>query len=1076
MNVLSIKFKCILFLSGVCALLFCDVCAQTPLQQLLVRRLTVEDGLLTNQVYSIHQDAKGLMWFGGKGLQSYDGYRFKTYVPFSFPQLISFITSDVDGNIYFGKGADLAYPTELFKLNVSSGKYEPWQDSIVISGKKEKTRLAHTPITAPDGTVWLALYPTGYAVLKPHAQQLKVVSDAWQLKGSIHYRSNFQVVDDKYIWQYNTKDGIYKIDITTKTITNAINNPKNEKIFKQNFKDAQSVTVDNDSNVWLVPSWDTYDIIKINTRNNTQKVFSFPTPNFKQKDVIHQIQVDKKGFVWITPSGHSGIARYNKATDELDIMHVTSSTENKLRHQYAFGAAGMNLFIDNERNIWYPGDGVQFFSPNGQQIIGTTYSSIADALKVPTVDKEKLKSGSIIDVVQMRNKDIYISYCTGGIVKLDSNGNHPELIPLNMPYDCIRKMFTPDGVALYFKDGYNKKMHQYNTLTKVMTNVQNDYLNNANVSRFLAENDTTVYVGDPYIGIVKYNPKKNTISKLPLQNFPKGKEWLTRCMLLEGERGLWVSLSFCGVYLIDKYTGATIDSFIPDKKNFNNKAEQNAVMNMTHWNKDTLLLCTFDGLFIVDIKTKSCKRLDMGDGLIDNYLAYCAVDPISKNIWINSSYKGLFKYNLATKRTIFPVVSEGNCLSEGHSIGLQTSNGDFLFFFANGYSFIKKDKKFSNYKPGRVLLTDVLVNGKSLDVDFNAKSTLQLAIEPKDNNIQINFSCLDYWSSKSLSYYAYLEGYDSNFYKLENGPQLMYKALPAGSYTLHLKSRYQNGNFCEQETIVKIKIKQVFYKSFWFLALCLGALIYSIYIFLKKRNEATLNLANLKNEQLQSTLAIEQQQQEVEKINAQLTEVQLTALRSQMNPHFIFNSLNSINSVVIEGNIPQASDYLTKFSKLIRLILENSKSNLIPLSKEIEALKLYLLMEGIRFKDKFTYTVHIDESLDTEQINIPPTTLQPFVENAIVHGLMHLDGKGLIRIDIKNASAHFLEIIIDDNGVGRTKAAELKSRTNLNKSHGYEITKERIMQLHPENYIKILDKVDEQLLACGTTIVLRLHY
>jgi LytS/YehU family sensor histidine kinase len=179
---------------------------------------------------------------------------------------------------------------------------------------------------------------------------------------------------------------------------------------------------------------------------------------------------------------------------------------------------------------------------------------------------------------------------------------------------------------------------------------------------------------------------------------------------------------------------------------------------------------------------------------------------------------------------------------------------------------------------------------------------------------------------------------------------------------------------------------------------------------------------------------------------------------------------------VIEGNIPQASDYLTKFSRLIRLILENSKANLIPLSKEIEALKLYLLMEGIRFKDKFTYTFHIDDSLDTEQINIPPTTLQPFVENAIVHGLMHLDAKGLIRIDIKNASEHFLEIMIDDNGVGRTKAAELKSRTNFNKSHGYEITKERITQLHPENSIKILDKVNTELKPIGTTIILRLHY
>jgi two-component system, LytTR family, sensor kinase len=227
---------------------------------------------------------------------------------------------------------------------------------------------------------------------------------------------------------------------------------------------------------------------------------------------------------------------------------------------------------------------------------------------------------------------------------------------------------------------------------------------------------------------------------------------------------------------------------------------------------------------------------------------------------------------------------------------------------------------------------------------------------------------------------------------------------------------------------------------------------------------------------LQSHAQLEEQKLEVAKINEQLAEVQLSALRSQMNPHFIFNSLNSINSVVIENNIPLASDYLTKFSKLIRLILDNSTNPLITLSKEIETLKLYLLMEGIRFKDKFDYTITIDETLNMDAIKIPPTTLQPFVENAIVHGMMHLVHKGHLQINIKAISDNFLEIVIDDNGVGRTKAAELKSRTNIHQSHGYQITKERIMQLHKNNDIKILDKVDVNMQAIGTTIIITLHY
>jgi sensor histidine kinase YesM len=1050
--------------------------AQTPLNNLLVRRFTTSNGLLSNQIYSIYQDRKGLMWFGGKGLQSFDGYRFKTYLPFESPQLISFIIDDVDGNIYFGKGADLAYPTAIYKLDVNTGKYQIFQDSIIISGKKQKLLFAHTPIKAKDGTLWFALYPNAYAVLRPHSKELKVISDDWHLKNVIHYRQSFEILNNAFIWQSTPEDGVYRIDVKNESITNAKNNYKNEKIFNTKLPPLLTFSADMDSNFWMIKSNNEFEIIRLDYKKMIPKIYKFPTPNFKTFDMMHQIKTDKKGNVWFTPSGHSGLARYNKLLDTLDYMFVNTSTENKLRHQYSFGAAGMNIFIDKENNVWYPGDGVQFFNPNGQQIISYTYNNILNDIKNVPLDKEKMNSGMAIDIIQMGNKDIYISYCTGGLIKLDSNGNHPENIALPIQYDCLRKMFSPDGVLLYFKNSYNKEMYVYHTKNKSIKQVNNEYLNTAIISKFYRDNDSTIFIGDPNIGITKYNPISNKISKLPLLHFPENKEWLTRSMLAEGNENLWVSLGFCGVYLINKRTGFTVDSIIPDPKNFNEKVDANAVMHIARWNADSILLCTLEGLIIYNTKTKISKKLTIADGLIDNCLAYCIADTNSKQIWINSIYKGLCKYNMLSKRTITPVPEEGNYLSEGIKIGLKTSNDDLLFLFSNGISFIKKDKKFNNYKPSNVVITDVIINNISILNNQLFDSAKILSLTPIENNITINFSCLDFWSNQSIIYYTYLEGLDTNFIKLKGAPELVYKGLAAGSYTLHIKSAYQNGNYCNAETIFRFKINPIFYKTWWFIFLLLGFITYGIYYFLKKRNQSTLDVANLKNEQLQNKLALEEQRKEVEKINAQLVEVQLSALRSQMNPHFIFNSLNSINSVVIENNIPLASDYLTKFSKLIRLILENSKSNLIPLSKELEALKLYLLMEGIRFKDKFDYTIIIEEYLNTESINIPPTTLQPFVENAIVHGVMHLNQKGHITINIKNSTEHLLEIIIDDNGVGRTKAAELKSRTNVHKSHGYQITKERIMQLHPQNDIRILDKVNDELQAIGTSIIITLHY
>ena len=158
----------------------------------------------------------------------------------------------------------------------------------------------------------------------------------------------------------------------------------------------------------------------------------------------------------------------------------------------------------------------------------------------------------------------------------------------------------------------------------------------------------------------------------------------------------------------------------------------------------------------------------------------------------------------------------------------------------------------------------------------------------------------------------------------------------------------------------------------------------------------------------------------------QLAQAETKALRAQMNPHFIFNSLNSINSFVMDQKHEIASDYLIKFSKLIRLILDNSRSETIPLDKELETLQLYVQLESIRFENHFNYVVNIAENTSTGSIMIPPMLLQPFVENAIWHGLMHKRTKGTITVDIRKDNEKFLNISITDDGIGREKASRIE--------------------------------------------------
>ena len=210
-----------------------------------------------------------------------------------------------------------------------------------------------------------------------------------------------------------------------------------------------------------------------------------------------------------------------------------------------------------------------------------------------------------------------------------------------------------------------------------------------------------------------------------------------------------------------------------------------------------------------------------------------------------------------------------------------------------------------------------------------------------------------------------------------------------------------------------------------------------------------------------------------------LAEMEMSALRAQMNPHFIFNCLNSIKLYTTDNESAKASAYLTKFSRLIRLVLENSRSEKVTLKNELDALELYLELEAMRFKDKLQFTIEVNPALDTDLIEIPPMLLQPYVENAIWHGLMHKKEGGQVRIQVTLLHTDRMQITVTDNGIGRTKAAALKSKSaTANKSFGMNVTNERISIInqlyHTNTKVLVNDLVDETGNSAGTEVVLEI--
>jgi LytS/YehU family sensor histidine kinase len=289
-----------------------------------------------------------------------------------------------------------------------------------------------------------------------------------------------------------------------------------------------------------------------------------------------------------------------------------------------------------------------------------------------------------------------------------------------------------------------------------------------------------------------------------------------------------------------------------------------------------------------------------------------------------------------------------------------------------------------------------------------------------------------------------------------------YTNIPGGNYTFRVKAANNEGAWSDQIAAIQIHISTPWWRTWWFFVLLAGALGGAFWFFYKWR---------IREFRKQEQLKIQ--------FERKLADVKMNALRAQINPHFIFNCLNSIDYYIIKNESQKASEYLNQFSRLIRLILQNSSANFVPLKDELEALQLYMQMESMRFNHRFDYEVKIEKNLDTENLEIPPMLLQPYVENAIWHGLMPKTEKGAIQVAITRENG-YLHCAIEDNGIGREKAELFKASNHSTKkrSMGMAITQNRIellnQQLGANTTVNIIDLKDEYNKAIGTRVELNI--
>ncbi len=343
---------------------------------------------------------------------------------------------------------------------------------------------------------------------------------------------------------------------------------------------------------------------------------------------------------------------------------------------------------------------------------------------------------------------------------------------------------------------------------------------------------------------------------------------------------------------------------------------------------------------------------------------------------------------------------------------------------------------------------------------YRDKKDYKSAIENYKKSISIAKKINDYfnldWLYEDIALmYASLDNFEEAYKNSKLHSKYADSAM-SDEYNLQLfeaQTRYEADKKFKEFELLSMKYKQNQYITYGLISVLSLVLIIGSLVFYQNKLLSKQRLAAM---------------------NHKVSELTQRNLRQQMNPHFIFNTLNSIQYYVFQNDRIASNNYMSKFAKLIRMTLENSRHMSIPIKDELEALKLYLELESLRFKGKFDWKITVDEEIDTLLYRIPTMLIQPFVENSIVHGLMHKESRGLVDIDLK-LDENQIYCIIEDNGIGREKAMKIKEeKSKSHNSLGTTITESRLTlvnSLYGSNMkVKYTDLKDSNDKPSGTRV------
>lgn len=503
-----------------------------------------------------------------------------------------------------------------------------------------------------------------------------------------------------------------------------------------------------------------------------------------------------------------------------------------------------------------------------------------------------------------------------------------------------------------------------------------------------------------------------------------------------------------------------------------------------------LFVSFIDGLYQFDVNNFQSKEIKLdNESILVNSIA-----KINDAIWLATQHNGLLCFKddrLISRHDALPKQVQINTLkSDGEFLWISTEEGFYRFHpktnqvrrlntqdgltlsvdkfiiledylvsvFPNSlYVMPKNNTLFKAFKTSKVWITSVQINDKDTVVNTNYNL-------PYDyNKLRFDFNSNGFQSNKHVSYKYRIKPIDTTWRNVPlNTHFVVFNSLSSGDYTFELQGKNISSKDVQFASPITFTIAKPFWETYWFYGLVLVSIFGLVWLYFRWR---------LRQKETQRIA-------EIDKIltDKKITNLRLENLRSQMNPHFIFNALNSIQDYIISNEKALASSYLVKFSRLIRMYLEYSQQNEITLEEEIKALQLYLELEKVRFEDELDYQVHIEEQLHTKQIKVPSLFIQPYVENALKHGLLHKPKNRKLLVEAKMIQQDKLQITVVDNGIGRKQSEKIKRSNQQHKPFATKANEERVHlyknKLKRDITITTTDLYDENDVAAGTKVVI----